>query len=329
MEIHYFSRSKQAGYSIQAVFQTIINQVKKQASVRETYLPSPFASVTAIIRNGIYAMKRQQRGEINHVTGDVHYLLYFLRRKKTVVTVHDIMYYHYLQGFKKFVWKLLYIYPLKRAACVTFISEFAKQQVLDIIHLPEDHVKVIPNPVSPNFRFEERPFNVDNPRILHIGTLQRKNLQRTILALRGIVCHLCIVGTLDETTSKLLRENNICYSNLCDLDEIQIVQEYRKADIINFPSLFEGFGMPIIEGQMTGRVVVTSALSPMKDVAGEGALLVDPYSVESIHKAYLRVIGDEDFRNSLIRKGRENVSRFTADKVTEQYIQIYKRILQE
>ena len=110
---------------------------------------------------------------------------------------------------------------------------------------------------------------------------------------------------------------------------MQIVQEYRKADIINFPSLFEGFGMPIVEGQMTGRVVITSALSPMKDVAGEGALLVDPYSVESIHKAYLRVIGDEDFRNSLIRKGRENVSRFTADKVTEQYIQIYKQILQE
>lgn len=324
MKIHYFFRNERTGYSIQTVFQTIVHQMEKQAVAKETYLPSPFANIMAIIKNGIYAMDLQKDGEINHVTGDVHYLLLFLRKKKTIVTVHDIMYYHYLHGIKKILWKLLYIYPLKRAAYVTFISEFAKQQVLEIIHLPKDRIRVIFNPVSPKFSFAEKTFNSDNPRILHIGTMERKNLQRTILALRDIPCHLRIVGHLNEDDLQALRDSHIDYSNVSDLNENQIIEEYREADIINFPSLFEGFGMPIIEGQATGRVVITSDLSPMKEVAGNGALLVNPLSVESIRNGYLKILHSETFRNTLVKRGKENASRFTADKIADQYMQIYK-----
>lgn len=324
MKIHYFFRNERTGYSIQTVFQTIVHQMEKLVVAKETYLLSPLANITAIMRNGIYAMNLQKDGEINHVTGDVHYLSLFLRKKKTIVTVHDIMYYHYLHGIKKVLWKLLYIYPLKRAAYVTFISEFAKQQVLEIIHLPKDRIRVIFNPVSPKFSFVEKTFNSENPRILHIGTMERKNLQRTILALRDIPCHLRIVGHLNEDDLQALRDSHIDYSNVYDLNENQIVEEYREADIINFPSLFEGFGMPIIEGQATGRVVITSDLSPMKEVAGNGALLVNPLSVESIRNGYLKILHRETFRNTLVKRGKENASRFTADKIADQYMQIYK-----
>ena len=80
-----------------------------------------------------------------------------------------------------------------------------------------------------------------------------------------------------------------------NLTHEEIVSEDRKADIINFPSLFEGFGMPIIEGQATGRIVITSNLSPMKEVAGNGAILVDPYSVNEIRNAYLSVIQNKRY----------------------------------
>lgn len=323
MRIRYFFRNKQIGYSIQTVFQTIVCQVKKQTITKETYLPSPFANIIAIMQNGIYAKNQQKDSEINHITGDAHYLLLFLKGGKTIVTVHDIIYYHFLHGIKKVLWKLLYIYPLKRAAYVTFISEFAKQQVLEVIHLSEDKTKVIFNPVSSQYSFVEKVFNANNPRILHIGTRKIKNLERTILALRGIPCHLRIVGRLSEDDFQALRDNHIDYSNVYDLSEAQIVEEYREADIINFPSLFEGFGMPIIEGQATGRVVITSDLSPMKEVAGNGAVLVNPLSVESIRNGYQKILQSETFRNTLIKRGKENVSRFTADKIADQYMQIY------
>lgn len=326
MVINYFLRHKQAGFSIQTVFTTLINQIKEYHIVRESYLITPFANIIAIIRNSIYALKCQKRGEINHITGDVHYLLYVLNKNRTIVTVHDIMYYSYLNGIKKYIWKLLYINSLKRAAHIIFISEYSRKEVLDIIDLPKNKISVIPNAVSPNFYYSEKDFNSDCPLILHIGTNKRKNLHNTICALNGIVCHLRIVGCLNEETINLLNECNINYSNIYNLEDKEIIQEYQNADIINFPSLYEGFGMPIIEGQTTGRIVVTSDMSPMKDVAGNGAFLVNPFSIESIRGAYQQIINDKDLRIRIIENGKVNAQKYTVETITEQYMKIYKTI---
>lgn len=326
MKIHYYFRNKQVGFSIQTVFTTLLNQIRKLNATRETYLLSPFANIIAIIRNSIYAFKCQRSGEINHITGDVHYLLYVLDRMRTIVTVHDIMYYSYLHGIKKYIWKFLYINSLKRATHVIFISEHSKREVLDIIDLPKDKVSIIPDPVSPNFYYSEKEFNSDCPLILHIGTNKRKNLHNTIRALNGFVCHLRIVGYLNEETISLLNECNIDYSNVYNLKEQEIIKEYQKADIVNFPSLYEGFGMPIIEGQTTGRVVVTSDMSPMKDVAGNGAFLVNPSSIESIREAYRQIINDKDLRIRIIENGKVNAQKYTVETITEQYMKIYKTI---
>lgn len=326
MKIHYYFRHKQVGFSIQTVFTTLINQIRKFNVTRESYLLSPFANIIAITRNSIYALKCQKDGEINHITGDVHYLLYVLNNKRTIVTVHDIMYYRYLHGVKKYIWKLLYIYPLKKAAHVTFISEYSKKEVLDIIDLPENKVSVIPDPVSPKFYYSDKDFNSECPLILHIGTNKRKNLHNTIRALNGIVCHLRIVGRLKDETINLLNEYNIDYSNVYNLEEREIIREYQNADIVNFPSLYEGFGMPIIEGQTTGRVVVTSDMSPMKDVAGNGAFLVNPFSIESIRGAYQQIINDKDLRIRIIENGKVNAQKYTVETITEQYMKIYKTI---
>ena len=80
----------------------------------------------------------------------------------------------------------------------------------------------------------------------------------------------------------MLRFYSIRYVYKCDLSNQEILDEYMNCDIVSFPSLYEGFGMPIIEGQAVGRVVFTSDLEPMKEIAGDAALLVDPYSIESI-----------------------------------------------
>ena len=326
MEVNYIFRNSRVGYSIQTVFQTVIDAVQGHVAVRETFLPSPFVSVVSILRNGIYVRLHQSKNEVSHVTGDVHYLLYFLKKGKIVVTVHDIMYYHYLKGIKRKIWKKLYIDSLKKAAYVTFISEFARQQVFKEINLPCEKVAVIPNAVDPAFVYESKEFNVECPKILHIGTLERKNLARTIEALHGVSCQLRIIGKLNEATMKLLQKSGVTYSIASNLTHAEIVEEYRQADIINFPSTYEGFGMPIIEGQATGRIVVTSNISPMKEVAGEGAYIVDPYSVDSIKKAYTDILSSSSLRETLLKKGKENVKKYEIKEVARQYMSIYTSI---
>lgn len=326
MNINFYYRNKKAGFSIGAVFDTIAAEIGKSNHVVRTFLPYPNASVLAILKNGWYAKNKERDDYINHITGDVHYLLWFLQGKKTIVTVHDIMYYHYLKGIKKKIWKLLYITPLKNAAHVTFISDFAYKQVSEVINLDMKKVHIIPNPVDPSFTYSPKEFNAQKPIILHIGTLERKNLERTIEALNGINCHLRIIGELKGQTKNLLKKHQIEYSNDMNLTHEEIVSEYRKADIINFPSLFEGFGMPIIEGQATGRIVITSNLSPMKEVAGNGAILVDPYSVHEIRNAYLSVIQNKSIRENLLHEGIKNIENYTVEKVAQQYADLYKKL---
>ncbi|MEO9480999.1 MAG: glycosyltransferase family 1 protein [Maribacter dokdonensis] len=325
MRITYFFRHPKVGFSIQRVFQTVNKGVAQTQEIEEVFLPYPKSGILSIFKNGFYAKKRQ--GKINHITGDAHYLLYFLKSKNTIVTVHDIMYYSYLSGFKKKIWKFLYIHSLKRAAKVVFISEFAKQQVLDEIYLKPDQYCVIPNPVSTDFQYHQKDFCAAKPIILHInGNLERKNLARTIKALDNIPCHLRIVGKLSDEYRLLLKQSNIDYSNVYNLSNEAVVQEYENSDIINFPSLFEGFGMPIIEGQAVGRPVLTSNILPMKSIAGEGAVLVDPKSVESIKNGYIKIITNKDFRNNLVKKGMLNVKHFQLNTVKELYLDLYNNL---
>lgn len=326
MNINYYYRNKKTSFSIGVVFDTIVNEIGINNQVIRTFLPYPNATIPSILKNGWFAKNEEKNNYINHITGDVHYLLWFLRRRKTIVTVHDIMYYHYLKGIKKKIWKLLYITPLKRAAHVTFISDFAYKQVSEVINLDMKKVHIIPNPVDSSFTYSPKEFNVKKPIILHIGTLERKNLERTIEALDGIDCHLRIIGELKEQTIDLLKRHHIEYSNGINLTHEEIVTEYRNADVINFPSLFEGFGMPIIEGQATGRIVITSNLSPMKEVAGNGAILINPYSAEDIRNAYLSVIQNESIREQLINEGLKNIENYKVRKVVQQYTDLYKEI---
>lgn len=325
MNINYYYRNKKTGFSIGVVFDTIVNEIGKNNQVIRTFLPYPNATISSILKNGWFAKSEEKDNYINHITGDVHYLLWFLRRRKTIVTVHDIMYYYYLKGIKKKIWKLLYITPLKRAAHVTFISDFAYKQVSEVINLDMKKVHIIPNPVDSSFTYSPKEFNIKKPIILHIGTLERKNLERTIEALDGIDCHLRIIGELKEQTIDLLKRHHIEYSNGMNLTHEEIVTEYRNADIINFPSLFEGFGMPIIEGQATGRIVITSNLSPMKEVAGNGAILINPHSVEDIRNAYLSVIQNKSIREHLINEGLKNIENYKVGKVVQQYTDLYKK----
>jgi glycosyltransferase involved in cell wall biosynthesis len=100
-----------------------------------------------------------------------------------------------------------------------------------------------------------------------------------------------------------------------------------SSDILFFASTFEGFGMPILEAQAIGRVVVTSNILSMPEVGGNAALYVDPYSIEQIRDAICILKNDKILRNSLIDKGFENIKRFNPDTIAFQYEALYQEII--
>jgi glycosyltransferase involved in cell wall biosynthesis len=110
------------------------------------------------------------------------------------------------------------------------------------------------------------------------------------------------------------------------LTDGELVEAYRCCDMVVFASLYEGFGLPILEAQAMGRPVITSNFGAMREAAGDGALLVDPYSVEAIREAVLRVKREPALREDLIAKGRANAERFRAEAVAERYAEIYRNL---
>tara|TARA_R110002167_G_scaffold84156_12_gene228764 strand:+ start:3606 stop:4466 length:861 start_codon:yes stop_codon:yes gene_type:complete len=279
-----------------------------------------------VIKNFIYTYDKRDKLAIHHVTGHIHDVLLALIGTKTVLTVHDLVFLDNVKNpFKRFYKWLFWLYlPIKIADKVVCISNQTKNNILSKIKT--DKLMVIHNAIDPIFTHVVRPFNQKKPVILHIGTGWNKNLKRTIQALEGISCHLRIIGRLQDSQIRLLTKHQVEYSNQFDLTDMDIKNEYINCDIVNFPSLYEGFGMPVIEGQQTGRVVVTSNIEPLLEVAGEAAAFVNPKEINSIREAYISVIENVAFRNTLIEKGLQNAKRFSVVNIAQQYADLYQNL---
>lgn len=326
--ITYFFRKPQPGiHSIEELFTAIQKALPPDMQITNCFLSKVGVKPHLLLANGREAAANQ--GLVNHITGDVHYIASFLPKKRTVLTIHDLRPLFRGSLLKRKLIKLIWFtIPAHSVKYITVISKATKSELLKELGVRPEKVRVIPNCVFPQFTFSPKGFNKEKPLILHLGTKENKNLERLIKALSGIPCHLRIIGKLSAEQSALLTEHNIDYSNGFNLPSEQVVKEYREADLISFVALYEGFGLPIIEAQSTGRPVITSSVSSMPEVAGDGALLVDPYNVDEIRNGILALIESKYLRDELITKGLENVKRFQPEAVAAQYAALYREILE-
>lgn len=181
-------------------------------------------------------------------------------------------------------------------------------------------------------------YNITNKFILHVGSLNpRKNLSRLIEAyarLHEVILdeyQLVIVGKriwkTDEIFTKVKQlglENKFVFTGFVNDDDLPLLM--NAADLLVFPSLYEGFGIPPLEAMACGTPVTASNTSSIPEVVADAALLFDPYNVEEMSAAMYKVLTDEQLQGKLRQKGFERVRQFSWEKAARETLAVYEEV---
>lgn len=329
INVSFIERKFNYFVSVEKVFRQVdagLDKAKFETSFHQ--LPH-LNTLSGMLRN-LVAFRPDPSADIYHITGHCHYMALVLPPERTVLTVHDLGFLHTRSGFRRRVLKrLLLDLPLKRLKYVTAISAATRDEIVRHVPAAAGKIRVIGNPLDPGFHSDSKnEFNTSEPNILQIGTSPNKNVVNLARAAVGSGCRLTLIGRIDEELNRSLNETQIKYEAKDQLDSSGIKAEYERADIVAFCSTYEGFGLPIIEAQAMLTPVVTSDLSPMREVAGVGgAVLCDPSDPASIREAIRRVISEPRLRSDLQAAGQRNIQRFDRERIAAEYQDLYLEML--
>jgi glycosyltransferase involved in cell wall biosynthesis len=277
-----------------------------------------------------------------------HYVLPPLVRCKSVVTIHDcihLMFPQYLPGRAALAYARASIgLAARRATRIITVSESSKRDIVHFVNAKANKIDVIYNAYDERFGVEPREedvvrvrerFQLHDEFVLYAGNVKpHKNLERLIQAFdivrqRGLD-HLKLVIIGDEVSKYASLRRAVHRHQLHKyvrflgyLPEETLAVMYRLAGVFVFPSLYEGFGLPPLEAMASGTPVVTSNVSSLPEVAGDAALLIDPYDPNAIADGIYRVLTDERVRRDLRRRGLDRARQFSWEASVKRIREIY------
>ncbi|OGD88785.1 hypothetical protein A3D81_01370 [Candidatus Curtissbacteria bacterium RIFCSPHIGHO2_02_FULL_40_17] len=270
-----------------------------------------------------------------------------------VITIHDLSYLHYPQMFKKNdLYQLVNWtkYSVKTAAHIVTVSETTKKDIIENYSLDPSKITVTyegydksrfkPQPKS-KIESVKKKYKIAGDYIIFVGTLQpRKNIERLVDAfslltqnseLKTQDLSLVLVGKkgwlYDSIFAKIKTldvDNQVIFTDYVPDDDLPVLIAGAKAYVL--PSLWEGFGLPVIEAQACGVTVVVSSISSLPEIVGDSGILADPKSVESISNGLKKVLMDDKLRSELVKKGFANIKRFSWQTCAQQTLDVLEKV---
>jgi glycosyltransferase involved in cell wall biosynthesis len=268
---------------------------------------------------------------------------------KTVVSIFDLAHERYPEFFHTFEGRALRALvrgSAKRADHVVTVSYFSAGDLVEIYGVKPDNITVIYLAASDDFRpmdqevcrgYVRNKYGLASPYILYAGRLQaRKNLVRLVEAYsrlhrKGIEENLVLVGKQDWRADEILDcvrknglESRVSFLGYVPGEDLPYL--YNAAKLFVYPSIFEGFGLPVVESMACGTPTITSQGSSLEEIAGDGALLVDPLSASSIGDAMERALEDPTLLRSLSERGLARSKQFSYRTAASKTLAIYERV---
>src|SRR4030042_3395242 len=266
---------------------------------------------------------RLYRLDVYHNPANIIPIFYF---KKSIITIHDLAIYKNPEWFPDhqfFTKRILIPWSVAKAKKIIAVSQNTKDDLIKLFRVKKDKVEVIHEGVEDynNLKIDEtkieEKFKIKEPYFLFIGSLEpRKNLVRLIEAYAEFLKEnenkkfkLVLAGKrgwkfepIFSTIERLGLSGNVIYLGYISLEEK--IYLLKNAWALVYPSLYEGFGLPIIEAMNLGVPVITSNIASIPELVIDNALLVEPYDIDSIKLALVKMANDLESRQNLIRKGR-------------------------
>lgn len=280
-----------------------------------------------------------------------NFLGLFQRGFKTVITIHDLAYRHYPEAANPYMLRLLSRHlnrHAQRADAVLTDSHHARRDIVEFLDVPAEKVVVAHPGVGPEFRPVEDRRNREGVRgkyglperfLLFVGTVEpRKNLEILVRAFDRMLCdeevpHSLVIaggkGWRDAGIRRAIegvrdRTRVVCTGYVDDRD---LPALYSLADVFVLPSLYEGFGLPVLEAMACGTPVVASQAASLPEVVGEAGLLFDPHSAEALAEALLHVVREETLRRSLAAAGLQRVRHFTWEQTARRVLEVLEAVV--
>lgn len=267
------------------------------------------------------------------------------------ISIMDLSYLYYPEMFKAndlYQLRQWTKYSIKKATVVFTISNSSKDDIIKQYGISEDKVVVTYPGIKLKVQSDKlkmtvqssklirEKYKIDSNYILFVGTLQpRKNIVRLIEAfslLGNTDLLLVIVGKKGWLFEEILAapkkyniENRVKFLDFVSDEELGVF--YENAQFFILPSLYEGFGLPVLEAMRYGCPVITSNVSSLPEAGGDAALYVDPLSINDIKEKMEMLLDDKKLRQELIKKGREQIRKFSWEKTARQTLDVLKTLV--
>jgi len=293
----------------------------------------------------LYSLIEKEKLDIFHFP---HFFSLFFCPCKMVVTIHDLIPLIFPNEFSiaaRLYCRLMISHSLKKSKKIIAVSQNTKKDILNFFHTPEEKIEVIYEGVDEDFHpVTDRhllseiksKYHIDAPFILYAGLRKpHKNLVSLIEAFRifkksGSKEKLVIAGKedrrypLEQEIKKMGISQEVILTGHVSRQDLVLL--YNAADIFIFPSLYEGFGLPVLEAMACGRPVIASNRSSIPEIAGDGAIFFDPYNVEEMARAIETVLNNESLRCSLVEKALKKAGAFSWIETSKRTLRVYEEI---